>query len=174
MKILFLVVGGLAALIALLWLIGSRLPRSHHATSRIRLTQPPEAVWPVVRSLETVSGWWPEVKRSVRLADQAGLQRYQHTLDNFAMILLVTEDQPPQLLRTTIDSPPGAPFGGSWIYDLTPSGTGTVIQVTEEGWIDNPFFRLMAGIMGFHRTLDSYLTALAKHMGDAANLEHFP
>jgi uncharacterized protein YndB with AHSA1/START domain len=174
MKILLLVVASLAVLVALSGLIGSRLARNHRAVSRIRLSLPPEAVWPTVRDLEAVGGWWPEVKRSERLTDQAGLQRYQHTLDDFAMILLVTEDQPPHLLRTTIDSPPGAPFGGAWIYELTPSGSGTVLTVTEEGWIDNPFFRVAARAMGYHRTLDGYLAALAKHLGATAPPEHLP
>lgn len=174
MKILLLVLGSLVALIAILGFIGSRLSRSHRAASRIRLAQPPEAVWPVVRSLEAVAGWWPEVKRSERLDDQAGLKRYRHTLDNFDMVLIVAEDQPPSLLRTTIDSPPGAPFGGAWIYELTPSGNGTVIQVTEEGWIDNPFFRVIAGTMGFHRTMDSYLKALGRHLGETVTPEHLP
>jgi hypothetical protein len=90
------------------------------------------------------------------------------------MILIVTEERGPNLLRTTIDAPPGAPFGGTWVYELTPSGGGTVLQITEEGWIDNALFRVVSRVMGYHRTLDRYLMALARRFGETAKPEHVP
>jgi uncharacterized protein YndB with AHSA1/START domain len=162
----------LAAAIAILWLIGALLPRSHHATSRIRLMHPPAMVFAVLRNQAEVPGWWPEVKR---VPDQVGQERWRQTLGNgFTMTLIVAESEPPLRLRTVIDAEPGAAFGGAWIYQLTPAGEGTEVEITEEGWIASAFFRVLARLMGPHRTLDSYLTALARRFGEPAKPVHRP
>jgi uncharacterized protein YndB with AHSA1/START domain len=164
---------GLGLALGLFVAVGSLLPRTHRAASRIRLRHPPEMIWAVVRNLESVPGWWAEIRKSERLSDQVGQERYRQTLGNSVdMTLVVAESVPGRLLRTTIDAPPGAAFGGSWIYELKPAPEGTELRVTEEGWIGNPLFRVMARVMGYHRTLDSYLTALARRFGEPAIPEH--
>ena len=164
---------GLGLTGVLLTLVGLSMPRNHRASSRLRLTHPPELVWGIIRNLEAVPGWWPEVKRVERLADQVGQERVRQILgNNFAMTLVVAESVSAIRLRTVIDAPPGAAFGGAWIYELTPAGNGTEIRVTEEGWIANPFFRLAARAAGRHRTLDSYLRALSLRLGEMAQPEH--
>jgi uncharacterized protein YndB with AHSA1/START domain len=164
---------GVALAVGALRLIGSRLPRGHRAASRIRLEHPPEIVWAVVRNLEEVPQWWAEVHASERLSDQVGQERYRQTLgNNFSMTIMVAQSVPSRLLRTVIDAPPGASFGGAWIHELTPVGGGVEIRITEEGWIANPFFRLAARVMGYHRTLDSYLASLARRLGETALPEH--
>jgi hypothetical protein len=44
--------------------------------------------------------------------------------------------------------------------------------VTEEGWVANPFFRLMSKLGGQHGSIDGYLTALAKHFGEKLVVSH--
>ncbi len=172
---LLLVLAVLATAVVLLWLIGAVLPRSHRATSRIRLAHPPEMVFAVVRNQAEVPAWWQEVKKVERLPAQVGRERWRQTLGNgFQMTLIVAEAEPPARLRTVIDSEPGAAFGGAWIYELTPSGEGTDVEVTEEGWVANAYFRVFALLMGHHKTLDSYLTALARRFGETAVPVHRP
>ena len=49
-------------------------------------------------------------------------------------------------------------FGGRWIYEITPSGGGTELRITEEGEVYNPFFRFVSRfIMGHARTIERYL-----------------
>ena len=163
----------LALALGLLVTVGWRLPRTHTATSRIRLPHPPETVWAVVRNLEGVPAWWTAVRGSERLSDPVGQERYRQTLGhNFTMTLMVTESMPRERLRTTIDTAPGAAFGGSWIYELKPAPEGTELRLTEEGWISNPLFRVITRVMGYHRTLDGYLAALSRHFGESARPEH--
>jgi uncharacterized protein YndB with AHSA1/START domain len=163
---------GLALVLGLLLTAGWLLPQSHAAASRIRLLHPPEMVWAVVRNLEGVAAWWPEVRKSERLPDQAGQERYRQTLgNNLTMTLVVTESLPPARLRTTVDAPPGAAYGGSWVYELRPAREGTDLRLTEEGWIGNPLFRVVVRIMGHHRTLNSYLAALSRRLGESARPE---
>jgi len=173
MMVLLYVLLGLGLAVAALMVIGSRIPRGHRATSRIRLEHPPEMVWAVIRNFEDLPRWWPEVRTTERLADQLGQERYRQTLgNNFEMTLVVAESVPRERLRTVIETGPGAAFGGAWMYELAPLGAGTEVQLTEEGWIRPPLFRLMARLVGYHRTLDGYLAALARRFHESARPEH--
>jgi uncharacterized protein YndB with AHSA1/START domain len=173
MNALITLAGGLALATGILALFGWWTPRNHHATSRLRLVHAPEQVWAVVRDLEGVPRWWPEMRNAEHLPDRVGQDRYRQTLrNNFTMTVCVAESEPGVRLRTVIDAPPGAPFGGAWIYELLTVGTGTELRVTEEGWIGPVIFRAIARLMGYHRTLDGYLSALARRLGEAARPEH--
>jgi len=60
---------------------------------------------------------------------------------------------------TQIESPPGAPFGGKWTYEIALVEGGSRVSVTEQGWIANPIFRFMSRVVfGYYGTLDGYLT----------------
>jgi uncharacterized protein YndB with AHSA1/START domain len=155
--------------VLLLRLIGGRMPRSHHAKSRIVLAHPPAMVWAVIRNQQELPTWYQEVKKVERLPDQVGQERWRQTLgNNFSMMLLVAESVPQRRMRTVIDAEPGSAFGGTWIYELAPSGEGTEVTITEDGWIANPFFRVFARLMGHHRTIDGYLSALARRFAESS------
>ena len=72
MKWLLIGIGGIAALIALMALVGMFIPRDHRATSTVTLRQPPDSVWKAVRDLGGIPAWWHEMKQSERLADRDG------------------------------------------------------------------------------------------------------
>lgn len=169
MKWVLIVVVGVIVLVGVVALIGALLPREHVATSTVTLRQPPDSVWKVVRDLAGVTAWWGDVKLAERASDQGGREVYRQTLKNgFAMALVVAESQPPTRLVTRIDAPAGAPFGGTWTYQIAPvdGGTASRVSITENGWIANPIFRFMARtIFGYYGTLDSYLKALGRKFG---------
>jgi uncharacterized protein YndB with AHSA1/START domain len=172
-RTLLLALAIVAGALVILWLVGWWLPRSHRAASRIVLRHPPDMVWATIRNQQDVATWWPEVKKVERLPDQVGQERWRQTLgNNFTMILRIAESVPQQRMRTVIDADPGAPFGGVWIFELSPAGEGTELTITEEGWVANPFFRVFARLMGHHRTIDGYLAALARRFAETAQPTH--
>jgi uncharacterized protein YndB with AHSA1/START domain len=175
MQWILLIVGGVIALVLLLVVIGLFLPRSHRATSVLQIAKPPAEVWAVVRDLGRVPEFWPEVKTSVRQPDRDGKEVWLQTMKNgFALPLVVEEDRPPARLVTRIAMEGKAPFGGSWIYEIAESGGGTTVTVTEDGFVDNPIFRVMSKMMGYHSTLDGYLKALARRFGESSQPTHTP
>jgi hypothetical protein len=132
-------------------------------------------VWAVIRNQQEVASWWPEVKQVERLPDQVGQERWRQTLGHgLQMTLIVAESAPPARMRTVIDAAPGAPFGGAWIFELSPAGEGTEVKITEEGWVANSFFRVFARLMGHHRTIDGYLGSLARRFAESAEPTHLP
>ena len=173
MRWLLLAIGVLAGLTVLLTLVGTLIPRNHRATSRARLSQPPDLVWPVVRDLAGVARWWPDVKRVEAEPAEAGVERWRQTFrTNFELPIRVVESEPPSRLKTVIEAGPGAPFGGSWTYDVAGVDGGTLVSITEDGWIGNPIFRLFSRVMGYHGTMDSYLGALGRRFGETVRPEH--
>jgi len=173
MKWVLIVVAGLVGLIALMALVGAFLPRDHRATSTISVRQPPDSVWKTVRDLGGITAWWHEAQESVRLPDKDGHEAWRQKVGGFDMPLVVLESQPPRRLVTKIDSPPGAAFGGTWTYELTPESGGTRLSVTEAGWIANSIFRFMSRFLfGYYGSLDGYLKALGKKYGETVTPAH--
>lgn len=172
MKWVLIVVGSLVVLGLVLVLVGALLPRAHRAASELTLQQPIDTVWATVRALGDAPAWWPDIK-SARASDTGGRETWtQVTTDGFTLPLIIEEESPPRLLVTRIGDLPRAPFGGTWRYELEPAPGGTRVRITEDGWVGPAFFRVMARLMGHHRTMDRFLAALAKKFGDAATPTH--
>ncbi len=85
--------------------------------------------------------------------------------NGFELPLVIEAEDPPRRLVTRIATEGKAPFGGTWTYDIIPEGSGSRLTITEDGWVGNPFFRVISRIMGYHGTIDSYLRAVAKRFG---------
>jgi uncharacterized protein YndB with AHSA1/START domain len=157
--------GIIAGLVGLLFATGALLPRTHTAASRIVVPTSIEIAWDVVRNIDGLAEWWPDMEAVSRLTDSAGRERWRQTMSGDVMTIRLSESQPPSRLVTDIVAEPGAPFGGRWVYSLRATDAGTEVTVTEEGWVSVPPFRLIAWLMGHHRTLDSYLRALGTRFG---------
>ena len=54
--------------------------------------------------------------------------------------LQVTEAIPPRRLVTRI-ADPNLPWGGTWTTEITPAPGGSVMRITEDGYVNNPLFR---------------------------------
>jgi uncharacterized protein YndB with AHSA1/START domain len=151
------------------------LPRAHRVTSRVEIKRAPAEIWAVVRDFAQVPGYWRSVKASVRQPDRDGHETWSQTMkDGFVIPLVIEEELPPSRLVTRIALDGKAPFGGSWIYEITAQPGGSRVTVTEDGFVNNPFFRVVSRIMGHHSTIDSYLRALAVNMGEPVSPEHVP
>lgn len=173
MQWILLIIAGLIALVLLLVIAGMLLPRTHVATSTIELAKPAAEVWAVIRDLGQVPDFWPDIKSSQRLPDREGREAWSQTMKNgFILPLEIDEDRPPNRLVTRIAIEGKAPFGGSWIYEVVASGTGSRVSLTEDGFVDNPMFRVVSKVMGHHATLDSYLRALGKRFGEIVQPVH--
>jgi uncharacterized protein YndB with AHSA1/START domain len=160
------VLGVILGLVAIALVAGVLLPREHRASRSAVFHQPPDTVWAAIRDFGALPGWWSEMTRVERLPDSAGQEVWRQEMSGFPMSLAVAEDEPPRHLVTRVLAPEGAPFGGQWTYELVPVTEGTRLTVTEEGWIGNPLFRVMAYTMGLDATIKQYLRALGRKFGE--------
>jgi hypothetical protein len=112
------------------------------------------------------------VKQVERLEPVEGKERWREELNGgMALVIQIAEESPPNRLRTLIEDT-GEPFGGEWVYQITPAPNGTTLAITEDGWVSNPIFRFVSRVSGQHRTIDDYLGALARKLGSSATPEH--
>ena len=66
---------------------------------------------------------------------------------------------------------PDLPFGGTWTYELKPSGSGTRVTITEDGEVYNPIFRFMSHVFfSQSATIETYLKSLGKKYGEEVQL----
>ena len=135
-KILLVIVGIVAALIAATWAVGSALPVSHEATRTATFNVPPNVLYGVIADREHYAEWWDD-----------------DTPTN------VVESRPPERMVTRIAD--GLPFGGTWTFEVIPEGTGSRLTITERGEVYNPIFRALSRYaFGHTATLDRFFTAL--------------
>jgi uncharacterized protein YndB with AHSA1/START domain len=165
MKWVLLVGGLLVALIALVALAGALLPRDHVAARRARLPRPPAEVFAVIQDVARAAEWRADVTRVEPLEPVAGRRRFREVSGQGAITFEVMEELAPARLVTRI-AEEDLPFGGTWTYELQPSGEGTLITITERGFVKNVIFRALSRyVFTHHRTLEQYLRALGQRFG---------
>ena len=164
MKWLFITVGVLAAIAAVIAIVGWCLPVKHVASRQRTFAAPPETVWRTITDVEAFPSWRSDVKRVERVGS-AGRVTWIEQGSSGRITFAVDASDPPRRLVTRI-ADPTLPFGGNWTYELTPAGTGTQLTITENGEIYNPVFRAVARfVLGYEATMASYLDALGKKVG---------
>lgn len=166
---------GIIVLVAAATGIGALLPRDHVASSAVTLPQPPDSVWQVVRDFAGQPFWWKEVTGMVRLPDAGGRERWRQESTTGPLSLEIIEDRPPTRMVTRVLTPADAGFGGTWTYDVAAFERQTRVTITEQGWVANPLVRFVARtFFGPHTTMDSYLKALGRRLGQDVEPVHLP
>jgi hypothetical protein len=96
------------------------------------------------------------------LPERDGHARFMEKSKNGMIAFEVEELTPPQRIVTRIDGK-NLPFGGRWIFEISPMAEGCRLNITERGEVYNPVFRFVSRfILGYTGTLDRYLTSVAK------------
>lgn len=153
---------GVVTLVAAVWGTGALLPEHHTASVSRTLPAPPERVWTAMTEVEDFPTWRAEVDEVRRLPDRNALPVWRESGRYGAMTLEVTELDPPRRLVTRI-ADEELPFGGSWTYELDPTGEETRLTITEDGTVSDPFFRFMARfVFGHTATMETYLAGLER------------
>jgi len=159
------IVVGLVVLGAVVFVVGSLLPQNHTASRTEQLSQPPETVWAAITDVAQYPSWRSDVESVVQLAPQNGKPVWREKSHRGSSITYAAETfEPPRHLVTRITDR-DLPFGGSWDYVISPSGTGSTITITENGEVYNPVFKVVSRFMSKTATMDAYLTALKARLG---------
>lgn len=157
--------GAIALLVAIVALVGWSLPVKHRATRSITVPAKPEEVFQLITDVERFPSWRPSVKSVERHASESGRDRFRETSGDGTITYVVDESVQSRRLVTRIDDK-SLPFGGRWIYELTPSGTGTQLRITEEGEVYNPIFRALSRyVFGHSATIERYLEDVGRKYG---------
>lgn len=171
MKVALLIVGGLAAVVAIVWAIGAALPKGHVATRAARFAQPPEKIWEAITDVEAMPAWRKDLKSVARLPEENGRAGWVETMDMGEIPLRVEESDAPRRLVTRI-ADEKLPFGGTWTFEIVPVDGGSTLRITERGEVRPALFRFMSKfIFGHTKTMETYLKNLGEKFGERVTIE---
>lgn len=162
LKSIAIVILVLAGIVALIALMGSRLPVKHTAVQTTSFRQSPQQVWDIISGPPT---WRPEIQRYEVVSAEGQPRKWiEYGSRGQKITYEVVESEAPQKLITRI-ADPHLPFGGSWTFAITPSGDGSSLTITENGEIYNPIFRFVSRFLqSYTATIDNYLKALHRRL----------
>ena len=153
--LLLLVVAGVVV-----YVDGAHLPYDHSVSVTGVVAAPPEKVFELITNVANGPAWRPAVKSVTDLLPDNGRDHWvEHLAYGQYMTFLATHTDPPSRREVVLDDP-GASYGGTWTYQLSPGPdpNTTTLQITETGFIKPPVYRfVMAHIMGPTHNLDEYL-----------------
>jgi hypothetical protein len=150
-------------------LVGYTLPARHRATRTLVVPAPASQVFALISDVGALPSWRPSVARVEVLPESAGGRgrRFREVGRNGTILYAIDESIPDRRLVTRI-ADPSLPFGGSWTFELEPSGDATLLRITEDGEVRNPIFRFVSRfVMGHHATIDAYLRDVGDRLGSA-------
>jgi uncharacterized protein YndB with AHSA1/START domain len=158
-----LVAGAVGVFILIVVAFGYALPVAHVASVERALSPPPARVFAAIQDVERYPSWRSDVQ-DVQIVERAPVLRWREHGSNGTITFEIEEARPPSRLVSRI-ADRSLPFGGTWMFVLTPDGTGTRLAITEHGEVYNPLFRVMSRfVFGHTRTMDTFLGDLSAYM----------
>jgi Polyketide cyclase / dehydrase and lipid transport len=168
LKIVLLAGATLVTTVLIVVLIGSLLPKQHVASRAISLHRKQEEVFRLISDFTAAPSWRPDVKQVELLPPLDGHVRYREKGTNGAITMEIIESNPPARMVTQI-ADKDLPFGGMWIFDISPTADGCRLNITERGEIYSPLFRFVSRfLLGYHRTLDTYLQNVSRKFDESS------
>ena len=158
MKWILIALAVIVTLVTILFVLGITAPKEHTATVTQRFAASDSAIYRIASDFEQVPSWFSEVRSVRRIADVDGRAAYRENYGGFEVTNVVRELTPHRRIVREI-LPEGA-FSGSWTMDLAPDGDGTRVTLTEQGRVENVFFRAMMRFGDNRKTMLGYLEAL--------------
>lgn len=158
----------IVAVVGVVTAIGWSLPAEHRIAREAELPHGPDAVWTAISDFPALPAWMPGIRRVHRLDAVEGRERWLYeTAEGDMTIEIVTRSAPTELTIRSVSS--DLAFGGTWTHRISPADAGSLLRITEQGWIANPFFRFMYRYAFAHATMpDEALAALRRHLAGPA------
>ena len=164
MRIALIVLAVIVALVAAVLLVGWALPVKHEASREATYATSHEALFETITRPEEFPNSRTGIERVEVLPPVQGKRSYREVGGDGTLTYVVDEESPPRRLVTRIVDK-DLPFGGSWTFELTPSGTGTTLRITENGEVYNPMYRFVSRfVMGHDATIERYLEDLQREV----------
>ncbi len=164
--ILFVMSAMVAVVLAIL-VGGLVTPRKHVASRTITLRATQDLVWATVHDVARYGDWRHELEDASVIDTEQPQLRWRETSTRGSVTFGATVDDPPhRFAARMLDD--DLPYSGEWTWQIDAEGDDTRVTITERGEVGNPIFRFIgAHIIGYTRSIDTYLNGLARHVGDA-------
>jgi hypothetical protein len=166
-RILVSLLALIVLILAIAYLDGRALPVNHVTTVTGTIPAPPAKVFALIANVAAAPTWRPAVK-SVQVlppvyGPQTNLDHWTEDLGHGQTMTFLAVRSEPSTRRDVLLDVPGASYGGTWTYELSPGPTPntTTLKITESGFINPPMYRfMMQHIFGMTHNLDVYMSDL--------------
>jgi hypothetical protein len=167
-KILLIVIAGVVLLVLAVVVIGWLLPKRHVVTRSASYRANPERLFSLITGAQD---WRPDVVGCETVPDANGRELVREATRDGESITYELLDRTPTSIRRRIATE-NLPYSGAWTFSLQPNGDLFTVRITEDGEVYNPVFRFMSRfVLGHTRTMDAYLSALAKATGQEVEIK---
>ncbi|MBN8577247.1 MAG: SRPBCC domain-containing protein [Cytophagales bacterium] len=160
MKWIIIILVALVALIAIVFLIGYFMPAKHQAIVKETFKGvTPGRIWQAITTAKDYTNWRTDLKNLEVVDSMHWKETSEHgdVIDYEGQVVKEAEVFMTRIMTKDL------PFGGSWTFELKPSGEDTELTITENGEVYNPLYRFMSRfIFGHDTTLKKYM----KNLGD--------
>jgi uncharacterized protein YndB with AHSA1/START domain len=158
----------LVAIVVVVAVIGYLLPAEHTATASRTYDVPPPVVWRMITDVASMPRWRPKLEAVEMLSGRGEPLAWREKWERGDEIPFRETERVEQRRVVVVIDSDDLPFGGSWTYQLEPTGDGgTVLTITEDGAVYNPFFRVASRFFfDPTNTMKVYLTDLAAGLHD--------
>lgn len=157
MKWLFIILGLLALIIGVVYLLGSLMPVKHRASVEGKFGISAEEMWAILTNHKDYKNWRKGIKELIMNGSHEWTEQNNHgDKVNYRAEWV----EPSKTLITRITNK-DLPYGGYWEFNIKNEPGGCSVQITENGEVYNPIFRFMSKyIFGHDATLKGYLEDL--------------
>ena len=157
--------GVLVCLALAVVVMGALLPVEHHASRRATFAASAPTLFAVLTDVASYPQWRTGVERVEIISSDRLHRRFREVGAGGSIEYAMDVTPESTRLVSTIVGGVRA-FGGSWTFEVV-QGDSTTLRIIEEGKIYNPVFRFVSRfIIGYHATIDRYLTDLGTRLGE--------
>jgi hypothetical protein len=157
MKWIFIILGILVLIIAVIYAIGSLMAVNHVATVKCKLKTEADKVWLLITDYKEYTRWRSSVKELTVDGTNQWTETNSHG-DKVSYQLEVTDEKRKLITRILNKD---LPYGGFWEFEIVTESDGCVVHITENGEVYNPLFRFMSKyVFGHEATLNKYMKDL--------------
>lgn len=155
LKIIAWAVAALCVLVVAVLVTGALLPREHIVTGVRALAMSADEAARLIGDPKGYSAW----RKGVTIGDVRPAPdgvHWRETSHGRAVDYVLTREGPSRWRSTILTE--GLPYGGYWIIEVAPDGTGSTVRITEHGFVDNLAFRALGRfVFGLDASLKAYL-----------------
>lgn len=166
MKFVALVVLVLCIVLAVVLMIGARLPRDHVARVERLVPAPRHVVARFIADIDRYPSWRRGVTAIEDEVVEGSVRTYVEVSGGERVRYRSAVLAPERSYHSTIaDST--LPYGGTWTTELSDRTGGTLVTIEERGFVNPPLFRVISRyVIGQTSSMNNYLDDLSQAIRD--------
>ncbi len=136
----------IAVIVTAAYFIGASLPREHEASGSRTYDISQEKLWTIITNVELYPHWRSNVTNVRSRSVEGDVLSWKETYESGDVLpfIVASSDSISEWVVRIDDT--DLPFGGTWTYRLDTVEGGTEVTISEAGYVDNAFIRLLASV----------------------------